>query len=588
MFRHELARVAIYDAITGIRRARLHQRVLAGLQAQPESHADPARLAHHADEAGDAEAVLAFAPEAARRAATLGAAREAAEQYARALRCAANLPDAERLALMEAYAEVTDLSGWAEAGVPYRMEMIALARRCGDRLREADHLGWLALSLALDGQRVDAETSASAARALLDELPEGPVHARWHAHHAYLQWSFGEPRHALEANQRAFEIASRHDNLAAMLSALEQMGFVRLTVGEEATGRADLEQCARLAKDAGLEALFDWATTELGACLCGLMRLPEADRLLSDAIVSTSEHGIDSLYYQATAFLAQVRCLQGRYAESADLATLVVNAPLPALPGYALPAYTRNPALTTLAKVRARRGDPEVWEPLDEALRRAPAGAHGQRRAPIHAARAEAAWLAGDTPRAAAEASAVYPEIVALGAPWLIGELAYWQWKAGTPTVPPPRCAAPYAMQIRGEWREAAAAWIDLGCPYEAARALAESGNDAAMRDAIAAMERLGARAAAAAVVRDMRALGLGKIPRGPHAATRANPAHLTARELDVLALIVAGRRNTDIADRLFLAPKTVEHHVSSILGKLGVASRAEAIAKARELDLHM
>jgi DNA-binding CsgD family transcriptional regulator len=585
-WRHELARAAIYDAIPAYRRQALHEQVLAGVQARPENDADPAWLAHHAEEAGDAHAVLAFAPEAGRRADELRAVREATEQYARALRFAAGLPDAERLALMEAYARVSDLSGWGEAGIPLRVEMIELARRCGDRLREADHLGWLTLSLALDGLQEDAESSSRAARALLDDLPEGPTHAWWHAHHAYLHWSLGDVQCALAENRRAIEIARRHDDLVPMLIALQQMGSMRLMTGNEAAGRADLDESARLARDARLDALFAFSRIDLAEGLRWLMRLPEAAGLLSEVILFTSEHGIDSLLQQATASLAEVRGLQGRYQEAADLATQVIHAQLPAFPGFVLPPYTRTSALTTLAKVRFRRGDPEGGEPLDEALRHAPASSHGLRRAAIHAARAEAAWLAGDGPRAAAEAGAVFPEVVALGAPWLIGELAYWQWKAGVLTEPPPRCAEPYAMQIRGEWRAAAAAWSDLGCPYEAARALTESDEEEPLREALAALERLGAQPAAVQVVQRMRELGIARIPRGPRAATRANPANLTARELQVLALLVEGQRNAEIADRLFLSPKTVEHHVGAILGKLGVASRAEAIARARDSNL--
>jgi DNA-binding NarL/FixJ family response regulator len=103
------------------------------------------------------------------------------------------------------------------------------------------------------------------------------------------------------------------------------------------------------------------------------------------------------------------------------------------------------------------------------------------------------------------------------------------------------------------------------------------------LRNALASFERLGARPAAAIASQRLRALGVRGIPRGPRPATRANPANLTARELEVLPLIVAGQRNADIAATLFLSPKTVEHHVSSILAKLGARTRndlARALAQ--------
>ncbi|MGH2617922.1 MAG: ATP-binding protein, partial [Thermomicrobiales bacterium] len=344
-FRHDLARVAIYDAIPAYRRAALHERVLRGLEAWPQADIDPARLAHHAEEAGDAEAVLRNAPRAARRAAALGAAREAAEQYARAIRFAAALPDGERLALLEAHESVAGLSGWGAAGIPLRREMIALARRCGDRPREADHLNWLALTQTLEQEKDEAQATARAARALLDQLAEGPVHARWHAHQSFWLTCFGDSHHALSESQRAFAIASRHDDFATMLYVLENLGSVRFTVGDEDGGRADLEQCARLAADAGLDAIFAMATVGLGIGLCGLLRLADADRFLCEAIAFIAEHGIDSQRYWATAALAEVRLLQGRWPEAAALSTQVLSTHPEDFPHFAPPARARVPAL---------------------------------------------------------------------------------------------------------------------------------------------------------------------------------------------------------------------------------------------------
>jgi DNA-binding NarL/FixJ family response regulator len=141
----------------------------------------------------------------------------------------------------------------------------------------------------------------------------------------------------------------------------------------------------------------------------------------------------------------------------------------------------------------------------------------------------------------------------------------------------PANAAEPYATQLAGDWQAAAARWTELDAPYEAALALADSDDEDALRRALDELQRIGATAAAAVVARRLRRRGARGLPRGPRPQTRRNPANLTARELEVLALVADGRRNGDIAQRLFLSEKTVSHHVSAILRKLDVKTRGEA-----------
>jgi DNA-binding NarL/FixJ family response regulator len=138
-------------------------------------------------------------------------------------------------------------------------------------------------------------------------------------------------------------------------------------------------------------------------------------------------------------------------------------------------------------------------------------------------------------------------------------------------------------MEISGDWQAAASAWQALGCPYERAIVLGWHGGESEQREALAIAERLGAAPAAAALRRQMRARGIRGIPRGVHASTQRNPFGLTQREAQILALLHEGLRNAAIAKRLFLSTRTVDRHVSAILAKLGVNSRAEAINIARQ-----
>jgi DNA-binding CsgD family transcriptional regulator len=248
-------------------------------------------------------------------------------------------------------------------------------------------------------------------------------------------------------------------------------------------------------------------------------------------------------------------------------------------------AVSRIQALVAVGLVRARRGEPGVYAALDEALELALETAELQRVGPVRAARSEAAWLEGDLHQARAEASAGYE--LALGHDYYAytAELALCLWRCGglDMVLPPP--AAPFAVEVTGDWQAAAQRWEGLGVPYEAALALAD-GDEAAMRQALHALDELGATPVAALVARRLRKRGAGGIPRGPHSATRANAASLTRRELEILRLVAAGQTSREIAECLFLSRRTVEMHVANSLGKLRARSRAEAVRRAGELKL--
>jgi DNA-binding CsgD family transcriptional regulator len=210
-----------------------------------------------------------------------------------------------------------------------------------------------------------------------------------------------------------------------------------------------------------------------------------------------------------------------------------------------------------------------------------------QRLAPVAAARAEARWLVGKGDRVAEETQAALDLALEREDGWSVGELRVWRRRAGLDEeVSAEELPAPFALELTGEAERAAEQWQQLDCPYEAALALASADSEPALRESVTELQRLGASRAAARVARTLRERGVRGVRVGPRPSTRRNPAGLTARELDVLALVSEGLRNREIAEQLFLSEKTVDHHVSAILRKLGAETRGQAAAEATRLGL--
>lgn len=578
-FRHQLVQQAVLEAISPVRAVELHAAVLANLRSRIDTRPHLAAMAHHAEAADDATAVLTYAPAAAAHAVELRAHREALGQYARALRYANHLPDASRVPLLEGVMRESIATAKMADGTDACAQLLQIARLASDRSSEAKWLTWLAWMLVNDGRNAEAEEANQQALDILEGVPPEQVHAFAFQVQSRIRMLNRDYQQAIHWGERATEMARLFDDTQDLLGGMNGAGTSLLIGVDEARGRAMLEEGLAIAYEANLDAEIASMLANLGSGHGEIYRFDLAEKYLSEGIALTHARDLDGWRWYMSAWLALTRMFQGRWAKATDLAASVIETPFTDVISIIM-------AQIALGRVRARRGDPDVWIALDPALELAIPTKTLQRLAPAHAARAEAAWLSSNREQVIAEATAVYDLALQYQHPWHLGELAYWRWKAGDLDRPPEGAAAPYALQMQGDWRSAADAWTALGCPYEVARALAESDDEAALREAFATFDRLGARPAAAMVAQRLRGLGAKSVPRGLRAATRSNPALLTARELDVLQLIASGSTNSDIARRLFLSVKTVEHHVSAILSKLDVTSRRDASRAAKEQHL--
>jgi len=241
--------------------------------------------------------------------------------------------------------------------------------------------------------------------------------------------------------------------------------------------------------------------------------------------------------------------------------------------------------LTVHGRIQAARGSPDALATLDEAARQADRVRDAQWVAPVADARSEYFFWSDDVERAQDEARhGLAASGGGHGPPFVFGRLAYRLRKAGGSDELPTDLAAPFRMMIDGRWAEAAADWGRRGGRYLRAEALTAGDEDAAT-EALQILDALGATRAGDHLRRQMRRRGFTRVPRGPLPTTASHVAGLTLRQAEILAMLGERMTNAEIAARLVVSTRTVDHHVSAILAKLGVANRSQAGAIAGQLS---
>jgi DNA-binding CsgD family transcriptional regulator/tetratricopeptide (TPR) repeat protein len=569
-FRHELARLATDDSLPGAQRVELHRRVLAVLERR--RGVEPARVAHHAQAAGDAAATLRWAREAAQVAASRGAHRQAAEQYERALQHADGLEPGELADLLEAYGAELAILDRNDDNLEVRRRVVDLRRQLDDPVALAMSRLRLSNPVWRRGDPKGSWQLVTDVIATLEALPPGAVLAQAYAEAAMLAMLDLRGTEALEWSARAIDLAERTDADEPLIRALNASSCTRIGSFEDLGGIDDLERGARIAADNGWDLLYAHAISNPASTLVDIRRYDEAIRYGTKGLTYSLERDLDTVRDHNIAWLARSHLEQGRWDEAATLLASV------AWDEHRL-LNTRTHGLATLGRLRVRRGDPGAAGPLEEAWRLARLQGELKRLWPAIVPRAEHAWLTGEGRDDAAQdvlellATCEDREVA-----WAPGELAFWAAKLGRPLDHlPDGTPEPFALHLTGDHLAAAEAWAQIGCPYEQAWALADAGDETSLRAALEILMDLGAAPFAERVRQRLRALGVTHVPAGPRPATRANPAGLTGRQLEVLGLLAEGLSDAEVAERLHISRKTAGHHVGAILRKLGVSNRTEA-----------
>ncbi len=574
-FRHELARRAVLESLPASDRAGLHQRALSALRTQSRS-TDVSELARHASEAGDAASILEFGPRAGAAASALGAHRAAFAHYQRAVPYAVDLALFERAGVLAGYAYECALTDNHHLAVPAQEEAVACLHECGNISGEGRAMSDLAEYLWWRGDTVEAHRTAQSAVKMLEATPADASVARAYARLAQVLMMSGQYGMARVWAEKALTLAEGFGAEGIVVHVLNTLGVCEYCLGDDC-GWSRLEESLRRARAADLEEDVVRALNNLIATARENRLYDKLDEYHKQAVAYFEDRDLDSGERCMTGDIVDSLADRGRWIEAAREAQTVIDRGT---------VHGRAQSLATLGRIAARRGDTaEAWRWLDAALA-VQEQFGGEVVYPLRPARAEAAWLSGDSRAAAQEIKAGIPAISEATNSWLLGEFAFWAHQVGVEWECPKRPAEPYAFYLDGFPEKAAQAWAELGCPYDEAQALVASPDELKVRRALTIFQTLGAEPAARLVADRLREMGATRIARGPSSATRANPSGLSEREMEVLALLADGLRNSEIASHLVVSTRTVDHHVSAILAKLGVRSRFEAAQKANALGI--
>lgn len=568
-FRHDLIRRAVEATLTHNERLDIHRMILETLPE--ETH--PCLLIHCAVEANDINRLLDLAPRSALYAATIGSHRQAVDDF-RTLRPHLNKLKRDDLGhLYEVWAQEEFLIDNIAEAISILKMALALYSELGNRPAESRVLARLSHFCENGGQRERAEEFAARAIAVLGDDPDGADLALALEANAYLRWMAGDWDEVPLLVERTLRAGGPNIDEHIRIRSLSHVGMSAHII-DYPSGRPQLEEARERAAKAGewyeeCRALVNdaWAAAEF-------RDLEVASDYLQRAIATAVRHELSLLEKYAMALHVRVLDMKGKWTQAEDQARDLLDAA----------AITQMVVLPVLGTIEARKGRDTARSAIAQAWKQASVAAEEQRLTPAAIAAAEHSWITGNGVVATADLTEVMARSLERGFEWSPGAIAFWLFELGELTEIPKGIAEPYRLVMEGRPVEAATIWESKGIPYDRALALMH-GDDSARLEALEAFETLGATAVAAKLRQALRTDGVS-VPRGRGRDTRHHAAGLTARQAEVFKLLNEGLTNLEIADQLFVSPRTVEKHVAAVLSKLDVSTRDEAVSQGRDRGL--
>jgi DNA-binding CsgD family transcriptional regulator len=575
-FRHDLCRMAIRSVIPPGAGAGLHRRLLDAYEATSE--VDPAVLTHHALGAEDTERIRRAAYDAGLTAARSGAHTQAAEFFTIAIDNGGRSEAAEEAELLELLAWEFYLIDKLPDAITACQRATHIRQRLGDWAAVSANHHSLSVYHWYSANREIAEGHVAKAIEVLDENTDDVKELVQLGHaiamQSYLAGLVSDLDRGMTLIARAHEIADRtgDSDLMVRVRLIENYGVMMMG---DPTGRETILSILR-AGPKHVDELYSAGWSNITYLDVEQRRLDSAAELLDISIPLMMEHDLPICRVWQTGSRARMQLMVGEWDGATADADRVLDEP-------SAPMARTWPSLIRALISLRRRG--AGAESLDDAWGIARRFGEPIRMLPVAAAIAESSWLTGVLDERLDRCRELVAAGPTEGLEWSRGELAAWLRRLGD-TVDTAGVAEPYRLLLDGAYEAAADEFHRLSMPYDGALALVDSGDPALSARALDILDRLGADAVAAKVRRELRSQGVTAVPSRRRSATLANPAGLTARQVEVLRLLDDGLTNSELAERLYLSVKTVDHHVSAILTKLEVNKRRDAVRKARELGL--
>jgi DNA-binding CsgD family transcriptional regulator/tetratricopeptide (TPR) repeat protein len=570
-YRHELARHAVRSSLPIAERRRLHGQILDALL---EAGADPADIVHHAEAAGAADVVAEHALIAARRAVALGSNREAFSHYRRAADFAGRLQPSERVRVYEELASAAYTANELDDAFAAIEKAIALHAEIGDDegvgrcTRILSRLHWFA------GVGEAARREARDAVAILEPLGESCELARAYSGLSQLAMLAEMQEEAFEWGDKALALATRTGDEETRVHALANIGTARLQIDPDDT--EPLLEAHALADGIGDISEATRSLVNLAYTLMLWARAESAYEYGQKALEYAEEHEEYGFASYTKMMLAWLRLRRGELDGIESLAQQELMSDV---------SVSQLLAKTVLAELAVRRGDDDAQQWLDDLAGQADLAGEFQRSEPVAELATEWALTTG-APLPLERLQSLADELKERTFPsWGSHRVAAWAALAGVDLGLPLPAHEPFASMAAGDWRRAADELGAIGWPYDRALALSLLDDEDALVEALELARSVEAEPLERRVAGRLRELGL-RVPAGQRETTRSNPAGLTARQLEVLALLAEGLTNAEIAERLVVSPRTAEHHVAAVLTKLGATTRREAARRAAELQL--